>query len=239
MRFERYDRIAEPYSVMWPLLVPGYAPILGAMLDVVLARANRPREILDLGCGPGSATVAVAPGCDPRVSATLVDGSAAMLQAAAAAVRTCARVRAVVHGDFTETPTAQRAFVPSRYDLVLCSFALHHLADPDKRAVLERAAAALAPGGLLLLADEVATDKPGGWDVVERVRARFIESQRAAGRIDPAVWGIETSLPAELRLPFLPTRIEDLTSWMARAGLAVSCPVSLFGAALLIGMKLG
>ena len=235
MDFGRYDRIVQHYRAMWPLLVPGYLPILDAMLNVVLARSSRVCELLDLGCGPGSATAAVAPACDPQAQVTLVDGSAAMLQAAGTLAPT--HLRFSIVGDFTRSEVAERVFTTSRYDLIVCSFALHHLTDPDKRMTVERAAAALVPGGLLLLADEVATDRPGGWDVIERVRARSIASHLAAGRIDPLFWQLETALPGNLRLPFLPARIDDLTSWMARAGLAVSCPVALFGSALLIGLR--
>jgi len=235
MDFGRYDRIVEHYMAMWPMLVPGYAPILGTMLDVVLARGRRPLELLDLGCGTGAATVAVAPACDPGAIVMLVDGSAPMLRAAQSQVR--AHVRAAVTGDFTQPAVAHLCFGPARYDLVLCSFALHHLTDGDKRQVLEQAAASLVPGGLLLLADEVVSDRPNGWDVVERIRARAIAANLAADRIDPRFWALETELPAGLRLPFLPARVDDLTSWLARSGLAVSCPVSILGSALLIGVK--
>jgi tRNA (cmo5U34)-methyltransferase len=235
MDFTRYDRIVEHYPAMWPLLVPGYAPILGTMLDVVLARSRRPRELLDLGCGTGAATLAVAPGCDPEAGVMLVDGSAPMLRAAQSLVQ--AHVRGAVTGDFTQPAVAHLAFGAERYDLVLCSFALHHLTDGDKRHVLDQVAASLVPGGLLLLADEVATDRPNGWDVIERIRARVIAASLAAGKIDPRFWTLETELAPARRLPFLPARVDDLTSWLARAGLAVSCPVSILGSALLVALK--
>ncbi|MEO0815356.1 MAG: hypothetical protein AAFY60_21025, partial [Myxococcota bacterium] len=63
MRFDRYDRIVEYYPTMWPLLVPGYTAILGAMRDIVRARDTAPTALLDVGCGTGNATIAVAPAC--------------------------------------------------------------------------------------------------------------------------------------------------------------------------------
>ena len=56
MGFERYDLIAAHYPTMWPLLVPGYVPIINAMLDVihdVFANADdieRGEEILRALC---------------------------------------------------------------------------------------------------------------------------------------------------------------------------------------------
>ena len=55
--------------------------------------------------------------------------------------------------------------------------------------------------------------------------------------ISKEFWELETTLPAEEQLPFLPCRIDDLASAMARAGLAVSCPLVVFGSALLVGEK--
>lgn len=235
MSFERYDRIVEHYPAMWPLIVPGYLPILNAMLDVVRAASYRPAEVLDLGCGPGSATVAVASACDPDGRVTLVDGSAEMLDSAQSLVQS--NVRDIVLGDFTQAATIVRVFEAGFYDLVLCSFALHHVDDESKRQTLEHVAQCLAPGGFCLVAEEIAAERPGGWELIERIRARFIDGHLQAGRISKAFWELETSLPENAQLPFVPPRIDDLTSWMAASGLAVSCPVKIFGSALMVGVK--
>ncbi|MEK7703990.1 MAG: class I SAM-dependent methyltransferase [Myxococcota bacterium] len=235
MRFDRYDRIVSYYPAMWPLLVPGYLPILNAMLEVAHALPRRPQRILDLGCGPGAATVAVAAACDPQGQVTLADGSARMLDQARTIL--ARQVDEAVLGDYSTAPILHEAVRHGPYDLILASFALHHLDDVAKRQVLDRLAASLVPGGLLLLGDEVVSDRPAGWDVVERVRARTIHENLRTGRISRAFWEIESSLPPELHLPFVPSRIDDLQSWMARAGLAVSCPVNVFGSALLVGVR--
>ncbi len=235
MRFQRYDLIAEHYPSMWPLLVPGYVPILNAMVDVIRVLGGRPNEILDLGCGPGPATVAVAPASNPEGMVTLVDGSAVMLSEAKRLL--AQHVRCTFCGDFSQPDILRDACPPHLYDLVLCSFALHHLEDHQKRDVIEAIGGSLQPGGLCLLADEVAVDRPAGIEVEERVRGQIIQDHLEAGRITKEFWEIETSESTKHALPFMPARVEDLTSWMARAGLAVSCPVRIFGSALLIGIK--
>jgi len=237
MQFDRYERIVEHYPTMWPLLVPGYMPILNTMLDIVRALSDRPQRILDLGCGPGTATIAVAPASHPEGQVTLVDGSSGMLAEAERLLGP--HVHGVHAGDFTDPAIAADAMPPDTYDLVLISFALHHIEDSSKAAVLHQAAEALRPGGLLLLADEVAVDRPAGWDVIERVRARITKDHLQSGRISEAFWSIETSLPKKLHLPFAPARIDDITSWLAGGGLGVSCPVSILGSALFIGLKKG
>lgn len=235
MGFERYDRITDYYPTMWPLIVPGYAPVLNAMLEVVRARDVRPREVLDLGCGPGMATIAVAPGCDPDTRVTLVDGAPKMLQAAQGLL--AGRVRLAVCEDFLRPGILDEVAPSQSHDLALCSFALHHWDDAQKHGVIAAIARALKPGGLALIADEVACDQPGGWDVVGRIRARIVQDHLAAGRIPREFFELEASLPMEQRLPFKPSRQEDFVSWMAHAGLAVSWPVTIFGASLLVGVK--
>lgn len=235
MDFTRYDLIVEHYPTMWPLLIPGYVPICNAMLDVVRAQGNRPHEILDLGCGPGTATIAVAPASDPQGMVTLVDGSHGMLEEAKRLLGP--HVRCTFQGDFSQGAILRDVCPPNSYDLILCSFALHHLPDDTKCQVIEAMGRALRPGALLLLADEIVADRPAGWDVVERIRGRIIEEHLQHGRISKAFWEIETTRSAKHALPFLPARADDFISWMARAGLATSCPVSILGSALFIGIK--
>jgi SAM-dependent methyltransferase len=146
-------------------------------------------------------------------------------------------VETAILGDFTEPDVAAKAMPAGAYDLAVVSFALHHLLDNHKRETIERLAESVKQDGLGLIADEVAIDRPGGWDVIERIRGRIVAEHMKAGRITREFWALEAELPPSAQLPFAPARIDDLTSWMARAGLAVSCPVSIFGSALLIGVK--
>ncbi|MEZ0314320.1 MAG: class I SAM-dependent methyltransferase [Myxococcota bacterium] len=233
--FERYDRIVDAYSTMWPLIVPGYVPCLNAMLEAVRALDLRPREVLDLGCGPGSAIVAVAPACHPEARVTLVDGAPKMLAAAQAVVGS--RAAAAICDDFRKPDVLARITRPLSYDLVLCSFALHHWDDAEKRTVLEALARSVRPGGLLVLADEVVADAPAGWDVVGRVRMRMIDSNISSGRIPKEFVATEAALPPDLRLPFKPSRTDEVVSWLARSGLAVGVPLTVFGAALHLALK--
>ena len=69
------------------------------------------------------------------------------------------------------------------------------------------------------------------------VQRSIVQAHLEAGRISQEFYEIETSHDPEHHLPFMPSRVEDLTSWMAFAGLAVSCPVQVLGSALLLGVK--
>ena len=140
---EKWDRRVEE----WHSHVTS-AAAFGQVLDQLL-RASAPKRTdacVDLGAGTGFVTTALA----PLVSSVLaVDISASMSASLAgqAARDGLSNVSAEVH-DLREfsLPSAS-------VDLVVSSYALHHLADPDKRALVRRAAGWLRPGGRLVIAD--------------------------------------------------------------------------------------
>ena len=120
----------------------------GQVLDQLICLSSpKPTDTcVDLGAGTGFVTTALA----PLVSSVLaVDISASMSASLAgqAARDGLANVSAEVH-DLREF-----SLPPASVDLVVSSYALHHLVDPDKRALVARAAGWLRPGGRLVIAD--------------------------------------------------------------------------------------
>ena len=140
---EKWDRRVEE----WHSHVTS-AAAFGQVLDQLL-RASAPKRTdacVDLGAGTGFVTTALA----PLVSSVLaVDISASMSASLAgqAARDGLANVSAEVH-DLREF-----SLPPASVDLVVSSYALHHLVDPDKQALVARAAGWLRPGGRLVIAD--------------------------------------------------------------------------------------
>jgi ubiquinone/menaquinone biosynthesis C-methylase UbiE len=116
--------------------------------DRILALSRpRPSDVcVDLGAGTGFVTMALAP---LVASVHAVDISPAMTEALAkrAADAGLANVSAEV------TDLRDFRLPPSHADLIVSSYALHHLADADKRALAVRAARWLRPGGRLVIAD--------------------------------------------------------------------------------------
>jgi ubiquinone/menaquinone biosynthesis C-methylase UbiE len=124
------------------------AEAFGQVRDQLLRRsAPQPTDAcVDLGAGTGFVTTALA----PLVSSVLaVDISASMSASLAgqAARDGLSNVSTEVH-DLREF-----GLPPASVDLVVSSYALHHLADPDKRALVARTAGWLRPGGRLVIAD--------------------------------------------------------------------------------------
>jgi SAM-dependent methyltransferase len=98
--------------------------------------------VVDVACGPGNFTRALAESVGDRGLAVGVDASPTMLERAVADTR-CDNV-AYVHADATELPLRTGGF-----DAVGCFLGLHLFDDP--MLAVERMAAILAPGGRLAL----------------------------------------------------------------------------------------
>ncbi len=106
-------------------------------------------DVLDLACGPGIVTAALAPGAR---TVTAFDLTAEMLRRAEARL-TAAGLANVSYrqGDAEHLPFADGAF-----DCVVTRLSLHHFTDPA--AVLTEVRRVLKPGGRLVVADMVSAD---------------------------------------------------------------------------------
>ena len=161
-----------------------FEKVLAGLLDMA---APRPSDAcVDLGAGTGFVTTALA----PKVSSVLaVDISAAMARSLAehAAEASLANVSTEV-ADLSGFDLA-----PASTDLIVSSYALHHLVDADKRALVARSLPWLRPGGRLVIADmmfgrggsqrdrqilhqkvvALAAKGPGGWWRIAKNLARY------------------------------------------------------------------
>jgi SAM-dependent methyltransferase len=142
------------------------------------------RRVLDLGCGPGVATVELARRF-PTARLVAADGSAAMLaRAAERATRSGAGDR--IETRHVQLPDGLAALDPA--DVVWASMVLHHVG--DETAALRRLRAVLTPGGLLalveragpvrVLPDRTDLGRPGLWDRLDAAGERWFAGMREA-----------------------------------------------------------
>ena len=160
----------------------------GQLRDQLIRLASpKPTDAcVDLGAGTGFVTTALA----PLVSSVLaVDISTSM--AASLAERAAHDGLANVSAEVCDLREFQLS--PASVDLVVSSYALHHLPDTEKRALVARAAGWLRPGGRLVVADmmfgrgltrrdheilrqkviALAAKGPGGWWRIAKNLTRF------------------------------------------------------------------
>lgn len=150
-----------------PMFRGEIADWIAAMPDVRERLSAGPARVLDVGCGTGASSFALATHF-PAVRVHGVD-----LDAASVAEAEVGAKREGLSDRVTfERGDAAALATDERYDLVCIFEALHDMADPV--ASLRAARAALAPGGAVLIADEKVAEQfaPPG-DLVERLNYGF------------------------------------------------------------------
>ena len=137
----------------------GYTELHDQIFDIVHAREGV--TALDLGCGTGKLTARLLEAGHP---VTGVDFSDNMLVAA----RKNAPGAAFVQAELKEVP---EKLAGQTFDCIVAAYALHHLPDEDKYALLTALKALLNPEGVIILGDVSFPDREG----LEAVREAYEE----------------------------------------------------------------
>jgi SAM-dependent methyltransferase len=128
--------------------------ISGPDLDALLEAGafTGTERVLDLGCGAGHTTIAVA------LHAAQVIGIDVTEEMLAEGRKQLAR-RGITNVEFEEGDACGVRFPDRSFDVVTCRFAAHHF--PDAMAPVREAARVLKPGGRYVLVDSLAPEDPG------------------------------------------------------------------------------
>jgi ubiquinone/menaquinone biosynthesis C-methylase UbiE len=121
-----------------------FEKVLMRMLEV--SRPKSTDACVDLGAGTGFVTTTLAP---QVLSVLAIDISPAMVKSLAEQA-----TEAGLGNVRTQVADLKELELPvGSADLIVTNYALHHLQDPDKRALIARTARWLRPGGRLVIAD--------------------------------------------------------------------------------------
>ncbi len=125
----------------------GSAGLTKVTAAVLAAAAVGPGDmVVDLGCGNGQISIPLA---ERGAEVLGIDVSPAMAEQ----LRSEAKRRGLSTLDAIALPVEELDLPPASADLIVSSYALHHLRDPDKARLVETAITWLRPGGRLLIAD--------------------------------------------------------------------------------------
>ncbi len=142
--------------------VRGAIPLAAEQIGIILhlARAWRPdfQSFLDLGCGDGVLGRALWQ-VSPEAEGTFLDFSSAMLDAARERCGESAKAR-FVSADFGLPGWCDSLGPQPRFDIIVSGLAIHHQSDSRKREIYAELFELLAPGGLFLHLEHVASASP-------------------------------------------------------------------------------
>lgn len=123
------------------------------MLRLAQHFVPEPARVIDLGCGDGFLARAVL-SAFPTAYAVMIDHSPPMLDRARKSMHPFSGRYDIRHGDLTESLAGLVCDGP--FDLIVSSYAIHHLPTPRKRALYEEVFGLLAFGGMFINVEHVA-----------------------------------------------------------------------------------
>ena len=162
---QRKDTVWQAASVSERFLdgVRGAIPLAAEQIDVVLrvVRAAQPAlgNFLDLGCGDGILGRAVLSNF-PGARATFLDFSEPMLKRAREIAAREGHEGHFVLKDFGSSGWEEAVRGQAPFDAILSGYAIHHLPDERKRELYGEIFKLLAPWGLFLNLEHVASPTP-------------------------------------------------------------------------------
>jgi SAM-dependent methyltransferase len=174
---EAYDapERVQKYDADMDIMHPLRHKMIEIALDVLPFEPLDKLKVLDLGVGTGAFALRVLERY-PNSTVIAVDGSSSMLELAKARLHEHEKRVEYVVNDFRSMPAS--TLVPDTFDLVISSYALHHLDAQEKLAVLEAIVSAITPGGWVLNADIVVAADPGVERRIQDIRVDGV-SERA------------------------------------------------------------
>lgn len=141
--------------------VPYAADQLAVMMRLLGASGRPLRVFADIGCGGGVTARAVL-AAHRGAQAVLADFSEPMLQAARAALADHRPAPLFAVADLAAPAWTAALSGQAPFDAIVSSYAIHHLTDARKRALYGEIFTLLAPGGVFVNVEHVASRTPRG-----------------------------------------------------------------------------
>lgn len=132
---------------------------LDVMLRLLAAGGRAVRNFLDLGCGDGALGAAIF-GRFPQAQGVLVDFSEPMLEAARNRFAGLSYTVRCANADYGAASWIASADARGPFDAIVSGYSIHHQPDGRKREVYQEIFELLAPGGLFLNLEHVASASP-------------------------------------------------------------------------------
>jgi len=224
--------------------VRGAIPLAAQQIELVLFIVGQaPRKVmrfLDLGCGDGILGRALFDRC-PDARGVFLDFSQTMIAAAKEKLLASPYEAVFIVQDYGQPGWVQVVAEQAPFDVIVSGFSIHHQPDVRKRAIYQELFELLAPGGLFLNLEHVASASEWGRGIFDQY---FIESlcrhnERVGTNKTPEQIALEYShRPDKAANILAPT--EDQCQWLREIGFEqVDCYFKILELALFGGRRPG
>jgi len=166
------------YDIDMDVMHPLRHKMIEIILDIVPFNREAALKVMDLGAGTGIFSARVLEKF-PNARVTAVDGAEAMVDIAADRLGPLADRLNWVIADFRQLPA--ETLVADSYDLVISSYALHHLNAGEKLVLLKQVVCVLKTGGWFLNADIVVAEDESIEQRMQQLRVAGVMSRASAG----------------------------------------------------------
>jgi len=231
--------VAQAFVQERARLMPQRAEQLAIMVRVLRGGGERaPRSVLDLGCGSGVLLGAVL-GAFPEAGGIGVDYSPAMLDSAREALAPLEERVALVPADLADPGWV--GAVSGYFDAVVSGYCIHHLPDERKRELYDEIHLRLAPGGMFVHAEHVASATPAGETLFNDAMSEHLyHGRREAGEAVTLEGVREQYMARPDRAANLLAPMETQLGWLREIGFVeVDCYWKWFELAIFGGRKPG
>ncbi len=182
----------KTYDIDMDVMHPLRHKMIEIILDILPFDQDAALNVMDLGAGTGFFSARVLERF-PNSKVTAIDGAEAMVDIAADRLGSLTDRLNWVIADFRQLPAETLA--ADSYDLVISSYALHHLNADEKLALLKQVVSAIKPGGWFFNADIAVSEN-------ESIERR-VQQLRVAGVMSRAPTGDERFVSAESTRKYL------------------------------------
>ncbi|MEZ5451120.1 MAG: carboxy-S-adenosyl-L-methionine synthase CmoA [Thiolinea sp.] len=166
--------VADVFPDMVRRSIPGYETVISQLGVIARRYAQADSRIYDLGCSLGAATLAMATQVrQTGVQYVCVDNSAAMIQRCQQRLE-----RHLPEETFVPVCADMRELAMDNASLIVLNFTLQFIPPADRAALLEKAFAALRPGGALVLSEKLCCADPAEQQLLTDL---YLEFKRANG----------------------------------------------------------
>jgi len=204
---------AHQYDAGVRKVIPFYDTIRSETLDLVRTIAGEPALWVDTGAGTG-ALVELALAAFPRTQFVLADPSEAMLGQARLRLGG-AKAERVTLLPAMDSAGLNRLKPPLRAQVVTAIMCHHYSTPPERRSAVQACHDILAPGGLLVVFENVECDSPRGREVgLARWRQFQLQQGRAPEVVDQQLARFGTELK--------PVRIAEHLDLLRAVGFATA-----------------